>query len=143
MKIDSSIFNLFAQRPRKAPVAETAPGATTPPQPRPPSLRSDAQRVDDFHARMAKQQLDWADANKDGSLTKAEYMDGQKRLAEANDRTFDSEASSERWAKLDPAGKGALDANALQEGLETLLPVKVGHLDGNVFQRLLARRTSD
>ena len=30
MKIDSSIFNLFAQRPRKAPVAETSPGATTP-----------------------------------------------------------------------------------------------------------------
>ena len=64
-------------------------------------------------------------------------------LAEANDRTFDSEASSERWAKLDPAGKGALDANALQEGLETLLPVKVGHLDGNVADRLRSRLTSD
>ncbi|MCD2183703.1 EF-hand domain-containing protein [Rhizobium sp. GN54] len=144
MKIESSILSLMTPRTRKAPsTAEEGLGVLSSPPARTPSVRSDAQRIDDFYARMSKQQLDWSDANKDGKVTKDEYMDGQKRLAEMNDQEFDSARSNAHWAKLDPDGKGALDANELQDGLEKLLPVGVGRLDANFAERLRRRQTSD
>lgn len=144
MKIDSSIFGLFTPRPRRPPsIAEEGLGVASSAPPKAPRVGSDAQRVDDFYARMTKQQLDWADSNRDGNITKAEYMDGQKRLAEKNDRKFDSASSNTHWTKLDPTGKGTLDPNELREGLEALLPVKVGHLDANDAERLRKRQTSD
>ena len=144
MKIESSILSLMTQRTRKAPsTAEEGLGVLSPPPAKTPAVRSDAQRIDDFYARMSKQQLDWSDANKDGKVTKAEYMDGQKRLAEMNDQEFDSARSDAHWAKLDPDGTGSLDASALQEGLEKLLPLGTGRLDANFAERLRTRQTSD
>ena len=144
MKIESSIFSVMTSRTRKAPsIAEEGPGVTSSPPARTPPARSDTPRLDDIYKMMTRQQLDWSDANKDGNVTKAEFMDGQKRLAESNDQQFDSTRSNAHWAKLDPGGKGSLDANELQEGLEKLLPVNTGRLDANFAERLRTRQTSD
>ncbi|QRM55283.1 EF-hand domain-containing protein [Sinorhizobium sp. BG8] len=144
MKIESSMFSMIASRTRKAPsIAEEGPGVASSSPAKTPSVRSDALRVDDFYARMAEQQLNWSDANRDGNVTKAEYMDGQRRLAEMNDQTFDSAHSNAHWAKLDPDDKGSVDVNELREGLENLLPIGGGHLDANFAERLRGRRNSD
>ncbi|MEH6691114.1 MAG: EF-hand domain-containing protein [Pseudorhizobium pelagicum] len=92
--------------------------------------------VDVFHARLAKQQLDWADTNKDGAITEMEYLDGQARLAALNGQPYDPTVSEGIWAKLDTEGKGWISSDELSEGLKKLLPVRAGHLDPGYADRL-------
>lgn len=135
---DSSIYSLMMPTSRKAPsVSDEKLQVVS--APKAPAVRSDDQLIDDFYARLSKQQLDWADGNKDGKVTKSEYLDSQQRLANDDDRSFDAARAEDQWNTLDPSGKGWLDQTALRAGLESLLPVSVGHLDGNFGQRLRTR----
>lgn len=106
-----------------------------------PPATSDSQLVADFHARMARQSLDWADSDKDGRVTKDEYMAGQARLAELNNNPNDVAGNEERWAAIDTAGKGWVNETELGEGLAKMFPVSVGHLDAGYAERLRNPRT--
>ncbi len=102
---------------------------------------SDSQLVTDFHSRMARQSLDWADADKDGKVTKDEYMSGQARLAELNERPDDKVGNENRWAAMDTTGKGWVDESELGNGLKKIFAVGVGHLDEDFAERLRKPRT--
>ncbi|CAH0340877.1 hypothetical protein RHI9324_02559 [Rhizobium sp. CECT 9324] len=139
MKIgsDNSIYGLFVPQTRKAPPnADQKMDVVPQPRQNTPEMKSPGQLISDFHDRLTKQQLDWADANKDGSVTKDEYLDGQARLAQANGRPYDPAQAEKHWATLDPTGKGSLDKDELDEGLRQLLPVSAGHLSADYAERL-------
>lgn len=135
---DNSIYSLFTPTPRaRGPsIADEKINFSATPPPEAPPIRSDQELVSDFYARMTKQQLEWADTDQDGKVTKSEYMDGQTRLAELNGKPNDPQSSEDEWAKLDSEGKGWLNETELRSGLEKLLPVKVGHLDPKQAERL-------
>ncbi|KWV51080.1 MULTISPECIES: hypothetical protein [Rhizobium] len=136
---DSSVYSLMMPTSRKAPsVSDEKLQVVS--APKAPAVRSDDQLIDDFYARLTKQQLDWADSNKDSTVTKSEYMDSQARLAKIDNRVFDPATAEQYWNKLDPTGKGWLDESELREGYENLLPVSVGHLDANYAERLRTRQ---
>lgn len=138
---DNSIYSLMVPTSRKGPsVKDQGIGVVATPA-KTPSVRTDAQLIDEFNSRLAKQQLDWADSDKNGEVSKAEYLEGQKKLAALNDRQYDSQVAERHWAKLDPTGTGSLSEDELREGLGQLLPVKVGHLDSNFAERLRAKQT--
>jgi hypothetical protein len=144
MKIgsDSSIYGLFSPKPRTAPsIADEGILFTRSSAPQAPTIQSDQEAISDFHARMAKQSVDWADTNKDGRVTKAEFMDGQARLAQMNDRPNDTEANERRWATLYPHDSGSVGESELREGYEKILPVSIGHLDAGYAQRLSLKRS--
>ena len=139
---DNSIYSVFSTASRRPPsIADEAMVVSEPAQAKAPSGASDRQLIADFNARMAKQSLDWADSDKDGRLTKDEYMSGQARLAELNDRPNDTAGNEERWSKIDTAGKGWVDEAELGQGLAKVLPVGVGHLDQGFAERLRSLRT--
>jgi hypothetical protein len=100
----------------------------------PPS--SDTKLIADFHARMARQSLEWADSDHDGKLTKAEYTSGQSKLAELNHRPDDKKGSEDSWAAIDATGKGWVDEAELEGAFAKILPVSVGHLDPGFAERL-------
>ncbi|MEK1896060.1 MAG: EF-hand domain-containing protein [Rhizobium sp.] len=138
---DNAIYSLFVPRARNAPsVVDQKIGTAFSQPPKAQPVRTDAQLTDDFYARLTKQQVDWADTDKDGKVTKSEYMDGQSRLAQLDGRPFDSATSEGHWAKLDATGKGWLNEDELREGLERMLPVGVGHLDAGYAERLRTRQ---
>jgi len=134
---DNSIYSILSTASRRRPsIADEAmvlPG--------PASGASDSQLIADFSARMAKQSLDWADSDKDGRVTKDEYMSGQARLAELNERPNDTAGNEQRWAKLDTNAKGWVGKDELVEGLAKILHVGVGHLDRGIAAPLRTSRT--
>lgn len=85
---------------------------------------------------MAKQSLEWADTNKDGRVTKEEYMSGQARLAELDNRQNNVARNEERWATIDAADKGWVNETELKDGLSKIAPVRVGHLEPGFAERL-------
>ncbi|WP_438754896.1 EF-hand domain-containing protein [Pararhizobium sp. O133] len=144
MKIgsDSSLYALIAQTRRNAPsVTDEKMAMGNTPVPKAPTVRSDQELIAEFHARMSKQALDWADTDQDGKVTKAEFMDGQARLAELNGQPHDTAYSESKWAKLDVGGKGWVSGDELDEGLGKIFPVKVGHLDSGYAERLRTRQS--
>ena len=94
---DSSVYSLMMPTSRKAPsVSDEKLQVVS--APKAPAVRSDDQLIDDFYARLTKQQLDWADSNKDSTVTKSEYMDSQARLAKIDNRVFDPATAEQYWA---------------------------------------------
>jgi len=139
---DNSIYSILQRASRRPPsIADEAMVLPGPAQAKAPSSASDSQLIADFNARMAKQSLDWADSDKDGRVTKDEYMSGQARLAELNDRPNDTAGNEQRWAKLDTSGKGWVSEDEVAEGLAKILPVGVGHLDRGIAAPLRTSRT--
>lgn len=129
---DNSVYSLFVPKARKSPSVKDEAMEVPPQQPpKAPPLRTDDELVAEFHSRMARQAMEWADTNKDGTVTKSEYLDGQTRLAALNDRPYDASYNEDRWAKLDTTGKGYVNEDELREGLTKIFPVSVGHLDPN------------
>jgi hypothetical protein len=127
---DNSIYSLFVPKAGKGPsVADEEIDMTPTQPPKAPPVQSDDELVAEFHSRMAKQALDWADTDKDGKVTESEFMDGESRLAEVNGRPSDAAYSENKWAKLDTTGKGWVNEDELGEGLEKIFPVSVGHFD--------------
>ncbi|WP_105423556.1 EF-hand domain-containing protein [Neorhizobium sp. T25_27] len=144
MKIgaDNSLYTLIAQTRRNtSSVADEKVGVRQPSASQAPAVRSDQDLISEFHTRMSKQALDWADTDKDGKVTKAEFMDGQARLAELNGEPHDTAYSESKWAKLDARGKGWISEEELHNGLEKIFPVQVGHLDSGYAERLRTRRS--
>lgn len=139
---DNSIYSLLASSPRKGPSIADAKmgGAVQVNAPKIPAVRSDQELIADFHARMSKQALDWADNDKDGKVTKSEFMDGQSRLAEMNGTPHDTAYSESKWAKLDATGRGWVTAEELGDGLQKIFPVNVGHLGAGYAERLRNRQ---
>lgn len=101
-----------------------------------PPVRSDQELIADFHARMARQSLDWADVDKDGKVTKQEFLDGQARLAELDNQPNDTQANERKWSVIDAEGNGWVNERGLRNGLEKIVPVNVGHLDPAYAERL-------
>ncbi|MDW9594944.1 EF-hand domain-containing protein [Sinorhizobium meliloti] len=144
MKIgsDNSLYTLIAQTRRNALSSVSEKMDTRQAQaPTMPTVRSDQELIAEFHSRMSKQALDWADTDKDGKGTKAEFMDGQARVAEMNGEPHDTAYSESKWAKLDTNGKGWVSESELHDGLEKIFPVSVGHLDSGYAERLRSRRS--
>lgn len=135
---DNSIYSLFASLARtKAPsIAEENKDFVEVPPARTPALRSDQELVGDFYARMSKQKLDWADTDQDGKVSRAEYMDGQARLADLNNMPNDPAATERDWAAFDTDGKGWVNEEEIRSGLEKMFPVGVGHLSPAQADRL-------
>ncbi|WP_428414813.1 EF-hand domain-containing protein [Pararhizobium sp.] len=138
---DNSIYSLLAHSSRKAPSLADAKMSSGQTQPlKTPAVRSNDDLVADFHARMAQQALDWADTDKNGKVTKSEFMDGQARLAELNGKPHDTAYSEAKWAKLDKSSNGWVSAKELDDGLKKLFPVQVGRLDSGYAERLRNRQ---
>ncbi|MGO4355165.1 EF-hand domain-containing protein [Rhizobium sp. RAF36] len=135
---DNSIYSLFTPKAHnKSPsVADEKLDVSRAAPQKAPAVRSDQELAADFHARMAKQSLDWADADNDGKVTKQEFLDGQARLAEQDNRPNDAKANERKWSAIDAEGKGWVDEGGLRGGLEKIFPVSVGHLDPDYAERL-------
>jgi hypothetical protein len=134
---DNSIYSVFSTASRRPPsIADEKIVLPASSETKAPPTASDSQLVADFHARMARQSLDWADADRDGRVTKDEYMSGQARLAELNDHTNDTTGNEKRWAVIDATGKGWVNETELNDGLSKIFPVSVGHLDPGSAERL-------
>ena len=139
MKVGSynSIYSVFSSTNLRPPsIADEKMALLPSVEPKAKPTTSDDQLVAGFHARMARQSLDWADSDKNGKVTRDEYLNGQARLAELNDRPNDTAANEKRWATIDTTGKGWVDETELGEGLAKMLPVSVGHLDRDLAERL-------
>jgi len=136
----NSVYTLIASMHRGASATSPEQGAfEVPLSNKSASNRSDQELVAQFHERMAKQALDWADTDNDGRVSRPEYFHGQERLAELNNAQPDVATSERLWSALDPSGEGSLDAEEYREGLERLFPVKVGHFDQDYVERLRSR----
>ncbi|MFC5757940.1 EF-hand domain-containing protein [Rhizobium sp. GCM10022189] len=134
---DSSIYSVFSTTSRRPPsIADEKIVRPQPEQTKAPPSERDSQLVADFHARMARQALDWADSDHDGKVTKDEYMRGQARLAELNNRPDDQAANEARWSAIDTSGKGWVDEAGFGDGLAKIFPVSVGHFDQGFAERL-------
>ncbi len=134
---DISAYITLSLKTKKAPsIADEKIQTMTNTGPKAPAVRTDQELVADFHSRMAKQALDWADTNKDGAVTKAEYMAGQARLSALNGKPNDQAANERRWTMLDPTGKGSLSETEIRGSLEKIFPVTVGHLTADYAERL-------
>ena len=135
---NNSIYSVFSTASRRPPsIADekmALPGSSETTA-APPAV-NDSQLIADFHARMARQSLDWADSDKDGRVTKDEYMSGQARLAQLDNRPDDKVANEKRWAKIDTSGKGWVDETELSDALAKMFPVSVGHFDQGFAERL-------
>ncbi|QRM45784.1 EF-hand domain-containing protein [Rhizobium sp. BG4] len=139
---DNSIYSVFSTANRRPPsIYDEKMVLPASSETKAPPAASDSQLVADFHSRMARQSLDWADADKDGRVTKDEYMSGQARLAELNDRPNDTAGNEKRWSEIDTGGKGWVNETELNDGLAKMLPVSVGHLDQGFAERLRNLRT--
>jgi hypothetical protein len=136
---DNSIYSLFTPRPhnRTPSINDENISLSSTPTAKPPlAIRNDQEMVADFHAHMAKQALEWADADKDRQVTKQEFMDGQARLAELNEKPCDPVADEAKWNAIDVDQKGWVNEDDLSSGLQKTFPVKVGHFDPAYAERL-------
>ncbi len=126
---DNSVYSLFVPKPRKAPSVndeniEVAPKRTVDES----SLPSEEERIAQFYDGLASSQMQWADIDKDGKVTKDEYLAGQARFADQNGHAFDAIGAENRWSVIDPNNKGYVDQAEMREGMTKLFHVKIGHL---------------
>lgn len=106
--------------------------------PEPPPRKSEEQMLAEHYDRAAQGWLDRDDINKDGLLSKDEFLAGKKIQAEADKTFFDLDAEEQRWAELDPEGKGAIGKDEIIAGLKAFMPLAVHHLDPDVAKRMIA-----
>ncbi|MBB3595654.1 hypothetical protein FHX08_006071 [Rhizobium sp. BK529] len=126
---DNSVYDLFVPKARKAPSVndeniDFSPRKTT----EEASLPSEEERIAQFYDGLASSQMRWADINKDGKVTRDEYLAGQARLADQKGYAYDAIGSEDRWSIIDPSNKGYVDEAEMREGMTKLFKVKIGHL---------------
>ncbi|KQV73270.1 hypothetical protein [Rhizobium sp. Root1220] len=135
--LDSSVYSVFARQAVNAPSVSDdkfeLPSSSSPAKV--PALKTDAQLLDDFYNRLVQSNFR-ADADKDGLVSKDEYVQSKKELAAADDRPYDATVVERHWNVLDPTGKGSVDQGEMRSGVERLLPVSVGHLSDADAARL-------
>lgn len=126
---DNSVYSLFVPRAHKAPSVndesiEAAPRRKVDEA----SLPTNEERIAQFYDGLASSQMQWADIDKDGSVTRDEYLAGQARLADQNGHAYDPIGSEDRWSIIDPTNKGYVDQAEMREGMTKIFKVKIGQL---------------
>jgi hypothetical protein len=136
MKIESgnSIYSLLIRMARKNPAVPTEKIETTVALPmQTHELLSNDERIADFYAKLTASQLELADMDHNGKVTKAEFMEGQERIAQKK--------ADGLWSQLHASDKGWLDESELRHGLENGFKMRIGSLDAGCAERLRTRGT--
>lgn len=126
---DNSVYSLFMPMARKAPSVndeniDVAPKRKVDEA----SLPSNEERIAQFYDGLASSQMQWADIDKDGKVTRDEYLAGQARLADRNGHAYDAIGAEDRWSIIDPNNKGYVDEAEMREGMTKMFHVKIGQL---------------
>lgn len=127
---DNSVYSLFTPTPKKPQtMSEAGIDVSSYSAPAAPAAsgKTDSDLVAEFHARLAKSAMQWADTNKDGKVDKGEYTQGRIALDKLNERETDLQKIENDWNVIDKNGTGSVDENGMLAGVKTLLPVSVGH----------------